>query len=117
MTHRLFQSFAEREPDIAFTHIWPGAVRTPLVQIGGPSWVSKPLKSLFHTLLTPFTVSPEECGEHMLWALLNGEKGAYQRDNKGDETGKKEYYSSDEAKARVWKHTEQEIKRALESNA
>lgn len=77
----------------------------------------KPVNALLNTLIIPFSITPDECAEHMLWALLNGEQGAFRRDDKGDDIGKKHYYGSDEARARVWEHTEQEINQALKSDA
>lgn len=111
------QSLAEREPGIAFTHIYPGIVRTPLFHFGGNSLLMKPIHAVLGTLLVPFSVTPAVCAEHMLWALLDGQKGAYRRDCLGDDIGQKGYYGNEEARARVWEHTEQEINRALETKA
>ena len=79
--------------------------------------MSRPVNALLSTLAIPFSVSPEVCAEYMIWALLNGEKGAFRRNDKGDDIGTKNYYGSDEARAKVWEHTEQEIKRALETES
>ncbi|PCH43600.1 NAD(P)-binding protein [Wolfiporia cocos MD-104 SS10] len=93
--------FAEKEPGISFVHAYPGVVRTPL------------LNCVIKTLVYPISVSPEQCAEHMLYALLAGSAGASRRDNKGDDIGKKNYWGTEEARKRLWDHTADEISRAV----
>ncbi|CCM05843.1 uncharacterized protein FIBRA_08079 [Fibroporia radiculosa] len=99
----MFESFAEQQPDLSFVHIFPGIVRTPL------------LGTFFSLVLYPFTTSVSDCAEHVLYALLSANAGAHRCDNKGDDLGKKYYYGSDEARERLWKHTEQEVDHAVNS--
>jgi len=106
----MVESFAEQDPDIAFTHSYPGIVRTELFSFFGP------FRHLASALIYPFSVDVETCGENMLYALLQGESGAYRRDDKGDDLGKtKNYYGSEEARKRLWEHTVEEINRAVQS--
>ncbi|CCM05853.1 uncharacterized protein FIBRA_08089 [Fibroporia radiculosa] len=81
----MIESFAEREPGVSFTHVFPGIVRTPM------------LGRLLEVLLYPI-------GD-----------GASRRNNKGDDMGKKRYYGSDESRKRLWEHTVQEVDRAKKS--
>ncbi|CCM06864.1 uncharacterized protein FIBRA_09170 [Fibroporia radiculosa] len=96
----MFEAFAERDPSISFVHVYPGAVRTPM------------LGTLMKIAFYPLTISPEDCAEHMLYALFNVEGGAHRRDNRGDDMGKKRYYGSEEARRRLWDHTVEEITRS-----
>jgi hypothetical protein len=41
----------------------------------------------------------------MLFALLDGKKGAFRRDENGDDIGKKSYYGSEQARNKLWDHT------------
>jgi len=101
----MIEAFAERNPGMSFTHIFPGIVRTPML------W------SMLHYLMYPITTAPEDCAEHLLYALLNGSAGASRRNNKGDDIGKTRYYGSDEARERLWNHTVEEINRAKSTGA
>ena len=71
-----------------------------------------------YMLLYPFATSPEDCSEYMLYALFDGEKGVFRRGSRGEDLGKTKYYPSrnaDEARKKVWAHTEQVIEAALAS--
>ncbi|KAJ3508875.1 hypothetical protein NMY22_g16477 [Coprinellus aureogranulatus] len=100
------QMFAERYPDIAFTTMFPGQVRTE----GGLSpqafsnpiwkfiaWVLDPLRWL---LFTPVDVS----AEYMVYGLLNGDRGFYQRTTAGDSVGPRGVDYSDEEREAFWNH-------------
>jgi len=112
----MVQSFAEKYPGISFTHTFPGTVRSDMLRAIG--WGARIVKPILMTLLYPISISPEECGEYTLWAMLQGnEGGAFRRDSKGDDIGMSKYYGSDEAKEKLWAHTEEEINRALTSSS
>lgn len=100
----MLQSFAAQHPDMAFTHIFPGIVRTPLIQ--AKHWALRPFNPLIYALAYPFTVSADECAEYMLHALLEGEKGSHRRGAKGEllEEGPG-YFSTEEARQKLWDHT------------
>ena len=53
----------------------------------------------------PFSVSPGDCAEYMLYALFDGEKGVFRRGSKGEDIGKTRYFGSDEARAKLWEHS------------
>ncbi|EMD32230.1 hypothetical protein CERSUDRAFT_88161 [Gelatoporia subvermispora B] len=111
----MIESFAEKELGISFIHAAPGVVRTPLLQ--PDSLVLRPVVGALMLLMYPFTLSAEDCGEYMLWALLNSGSGAQRRDSKGDDIGKKRYYGSEEARSRLWEHTVAEMKRVISADA
>lgn len=111
-TQRLhIQSFSKQVPGVALTHIFPGLVRTPLLKFS--HWALRPLNPLVGAILYPVSVSPEECAEYMLYALLEGTSGAYRRDNHGDDIGKLKWHGTDEERKLLWDHTVEEIDRAL----
>ncbi|KAF7365730.1 hypothetical protein MVEN_00446800 [Mycena venus] len=75
--------FAAQHPDIAFTHILPGQVRT-VGAVLDPGWLLAPLGWLMTRLRSLITVSQDECAQWMLYALLDGERGLFIRDSHGD---------------------------------
>ena len=96
------QSLASLAPEVTFTHIWPGLVSTPLFR----PW-ARPLTNL---LLT----SIDDCGEYMLFALLDFNSGGAQRKGaRGDDIGLDGYYGGAEVRERVWVHTMEVIEGAL----
>ncbi|KZP15754.1 NAD(P)-binding protein [Athelia psychrophila] len=103
----MIESLAEQHPDMAFTHMSPGIVRTPMA-MPTSSWL-KPLYPLVLGLLYPISVSMSESAEYMLHALFSGENGAFRRGAKGEllKNSGAGYFSSDEAKRRVWAHTKE----------
>ena len=88
---------------MAFTHAAPGAVRTSLAMPSQPIW--RPFGMLMYGLMYPFSVSPDECAEFMLYALFDGENGVYRRGSKGEDIGKTRYFGSEEARKKLWDHT------------
>lgn len=92
---------------MAFTHAFPGVVRTSLSHPTSP-WL-KPFGPLMNALITPFSYSMAESGEYMLSALLSGEKGAFRRGAQGEllENSGSGYFSSEEARKRLWEHSQE----------
>src|ERR1700722_402336 len=103
-----YQEFAIQQPDISFTQAFPGVVTTDILKHSHfpLSWLS-PLMSV---LLYPVTVTPAVCAEYMLWAMFDGKKGAFRRDNHGEDIGKKNYYGSEEARKKLWDHKVEAVK-------
>lgn len=97
----LLQALAARVPGSTFTHIYPGAVITPIFP-----WWAKPIVCLVGT-------SMENSGEYMLYALLNGEAGARRKGERGDDLGSEGYHGGDEVRERVWAHTTEVIESIL----
>ncbi|KAJ7280202.1 hypothetical protein C8J57DRAFT_1301908, partial [Mycena rebaudengoi] len=101
------EEFALRDPDIAFTHISPGFVKTPLFT-GSKHWAMKIASPVLKPLVSLGAITPERCAEYMLYALINSEKGFSRRTDKGDDAGKN-IYASVEARVKLWDHTVQEV--------
>lgn len=99
----MMESFATQYPDMAFTHITPGVVRTNLVSFS--HWALRPVNGLLRAAAYPISRSQDECAEWMLFALFDGKKGVFRRGSKGDDIGKKSYYGSDEDRTKLWEHT------------
>jgi hypothetical protein len=77
---------------------------------------SNPLYKLvfffFRPLIWLMATSPETCAEHMLFALLDADKGLYRRNDKGDEIGMKGFPTpegdeekKDQAQKALWDHS------------
>jgi len=102
----MIESFASKQPDMAFTHMHPGIVRTPAIL--PKHWIFKPLKPFLYGLIYPFSISMSESAEYHLHALLEGENGgAFRRGSKAEllENSGSGYFSTEEAKEKLWDHT------------
>ena len=110
----MLQSFAEQEPGISFIHANPGGVRTSLLERA--HWTMRLLNPLLITLLYPVTVSPEQCGEYMLYSLLQSGEGVQRRSSRGDDIGRSPLYDDEERRRRLWEHTEEEVRNALQNS-
>lgn len=56
--------------------------------------------------MIPFAVSPEVCGEYMVYNLFRPQHktGAYFVSEHGEEAKKNQYYGNNDVRAGVWKH-------------
>ncbi|KAJ7888533.1 hypothetical protein B0H14DRAFT_3105509 [Mycena olivaceomarginata] len=103
-TDMALEEFALRDPGIAFTHIAPGFVKTPMYD--SMDWKM----TLFKPLVWLAAISPAVCAEHMLFALFDVEKrGFIRRGDKGDDIGMKKYFGTPEGRKKLWEHTVQEV--------
>ncbi|KAF9017508.1 NAD(P)-binding protein [Hymenopellis radicata] len=101
----MIEGFSKRNPDIGFTHIFPGFVNTPGLSIIYKRWPARLLAPLIILLAYLLAITPEESAEYMLYALLDGKKGWFLRDEKGNDEGTARYTYSDEEKEAVWQHS------------
>ncbi|KIM41370.1 hypothetical protein M413DRAFT_18928 [Hebeloma cylindrosporum] len=102
--------FARREPNIAFTHIYPGNVNTAMYKPSNP--IYKIIVFFLRPVIWLITTTPEACAEHMIFALLDADKGMYRRNEKGDDIAMKGFPTpaGDEAKKEqaqkaLWDHS------------
>jgi hypothetical protein len=56
-------------------------------------------------LMYPFFISPGDCAEYMLRALLDGNNGVFRKGSNGENLGKTRYFSTDEGRKKLWEHT------------
>lgn len=101
----MIAEYAKREPEIAFTHIYPGTVDTPALRPS--SWLLTILMLPLRPLLWLISTRPEDCAEYMLFALLNAEKGMNRRNANGDDIGTKGFPKAADGQERVWDHSVQ----------
>ncbi|KAJ7232809.1 hypothetical protein C8J57DRAFT_1532814 [Mycena rebaudengoi] len=91
--------FAVKYPSISFMHIHPGMVTTPGFNGGlGLGWLLAPLEWIFFLLVTAFfTVSPQDCTEWMLCALLDPAhaRGMLLANRHGDVVSARVFYAGD----------------------
>ncbi|KAJ3488288.1 hypothetical protein NLI96_g2949 [Meripilus lineatus] len=90
----MLEAFSERNPELTFTHIYPGIVRTPLLGNIFTHWALAPVNWVLNIVTYPFSLAPE-------------------RNQNGDDIGKSIYSDSKESRDRLWEHTEKEIQRAI----
>ncbi|KAF8989426.1 hypothetical protein BDQ17DRAFT_1284127 [Cyathus striatus] len=112
----MVSELANREPGIAFTHMFPGWVKHPRPSIEG-LWMS----ILYYILipivwLTGSLMYPEESAEYHLYALFQGKRGMYRRNQKGDDIGMKRFPGTEVDQTKVWQHSYEEISRARETS-
>ncbi|KAJ6583499.1 hypothetical protein DFH09DRAFT_1029161 [Mycena vulgaris] len=79
----MMASFAAQNPELAFTHIHPGFVRTSAFHFEF-GWLLAPLAWLFEFVMLFFAIEQDEAAQYMLYALLSGERGLFLRSPKGD---------------------------------
>ncbi|KAJ7443810.1 hypothetical protein FB451DRAFT_1056649 [Mycena latifolia] len=82
-TDAMLAHFAACTPAIAFTHIHPGVVRTSSLGVDFDGLLT-PLTWILNWIIPFFSVSQDECAEHMLYALFDGERGLFIRDRYGN---------------------------------
>lgn len=99
----IYQEYSLREPDIAFTHIFPGVIDTPAMRVD--HWAFKLFSPLIELLMWLFSTSPKDCAEYMWFALLDGNKGFFRRDNKGENIGMKNYDGTEGVRKVIWEHS------------
>lgn len=73
-------------------------------------WALRPVNMLLSLLVYPFSVSPEDCSEYMLHALIEGDRGFFRRGSKAEDLGKTRYFSTEEGQKKLWEHTVTETK-------
>ncbi|KAJ7141756.1 NAD-P-binding protein [Mycena crocata] len=82
-TDAMMAHLASQNPNIAFTHIHPGFVRTPGQHVDFDGLLT-PLSWILNFIIPRLSVPQEEAAEHMLYALFNGERGLFLRGRYGD---------------------------------
>ncbi|TFK44029.1 hypothetical protein BDQ12DRAFT_1162, partial [Crucibulum laeve] len=100
----ILQEYAKREPDIAFTHIYPGFVKTPWIH-KTDDWVFRAIYPIMFPIYLVFTTPVKDCAEYMLFALFDGEKGMFRRSPTGDNIGMSKFPSVEGAQSKLWEHT------------
>ncbi|KAJ7046370.1 hypothetical protein C8F04DRAFT_1064101 [Mycena alexandri] len=100
-TDLMMERFAVDNPEVQFTHAFPGLVRTPMML--PKHWALKPFSPLISMAAYPFTVDPEVCAEYQLSALFDSKPGFTRRGAKGDDIGYEP--SNPEIVSRLWEHT------------
>jgi len=98
----IVQDFAERYPNLSFTHIYPGVVNTPI--FGRMPWIIRTIVSV--TLMPLIAMSPETCAESMLYPLLSLEHqhGAFHLDEHADRIDPSKIFVTKEGKEKLVAH-------------
>ncbi|KAJ2922975.1 hypothetical protein H1R20_g14133, partial [Candolleomyces eurysporus] len=98
--------YAEREPDIAFTHMFPGMVDTEANRPSAvSSWLAKLLMLLLRPLAVLFYIKVDVSAENMVYGLLNGERGFYQRNTVADNVGPRNVSYAESDRQAFWEHS------------
>ncbi|KAF8999680.1 hypothetical protein BDQ17DRAFT_1246308 [Cyathus striatus] len=101
----MMEEFAEQNPELTFIHSSPGGVRGTNLLAASPTPWMRAISSIVHSIAWPFTVTKEECGEHMWYGILNSGKGAIRIGSKGNDIGKSGYVGNETERKALWEHT------------
>ncbi|KAJ6514158.1 NAD-P-binding protein [Mycena vulgaris] len=106
-TDLMVEELAARNPDIAFTHTFPGFVNTPLFNF--EHWAARLMSPLIKLAVYFMAKSEADAAEYQLYGLLSETEGAHRRGEYGDEIKEAPAYGrgSNDASRLVWKHTEE----------
>ncbi|KII87967.1 hypothetical protein PLICRDRAFT_111764 [Plicaturopsis crispa FD-325 SS-3] len=99
----MVEEFAVRHPDIAFTHAFPGVVRTSLIS-PTTGILKYTLAPVLNVLVYPFSLSLQDSGDYMLHALLSSKKGPNYKGSKADDVSRNSS-STPETRQKLWDHT------------
>ncbi|KAI0089237.1 hypothetical protein BDY19DRAFT_993454 [Irpex rosettiformis] len=99
----MVESFAEKYPELSFTHIYPGFVKTDIASTSD-DWKVRFLSPLASIIVRFGGVSPETCAEKMWHGLYASPKtGWFRKDSRGEEMSPKSI--SPESRNKLWDHT------------
>lgn len=128
MTSLMMKEFASQHPSITFIHSYPGIVKTNISREAGPVMSHIIRAAMFLGRL--WMVPGQESGERHLFAATSrqfspkaetpvggGSGGAYLLSWDGTEVGNERLlksYSANGVRRRVWKHTEEMFRQALD---
>lgn len=102
----MLSMYAEREPEIAFTHMYPGMVATEaLTPPMFDNYIFKLLMVLIIPLRWLFFINVAVSAENMVYGMLAGEKGFYQRGVHADTVGPRNVTYPDEDKKKFWEYS------------
>lgn len=95
------QALAQRHPTVSFTHSFPGAVHSD-----GYRRLPFGIKQIANALLPLVTVTPETCGENMVYSLFDPKlsTGAHFRDNHGEDVPLNKHLTDDIIQ-KIWDHS------------
>lgn len=102
----MVETFAERYPNLAFTHAAPGLVQTNIFEgITKPYRLGRLFSPLVSALSCVVGVSADDCAEYMWHGLYAVTQGWSRRNPRGEDVGAKYMWSTPEAKQKLWDHT------------
>ncbi|KAF8148065.1 hypothetical protein B0H34DRAFT_669142 [Crassisporium funariophilum] len=105
----MLESYSSRNPSLSFIHAYPGFVRTNIMASSSSTLLSFS-SSLLLGLTYPLSVSAEDCGEHMWYAMLNAKEGVHRTGSKGEDLEKTRYFGNEEQRSKLWDHTQEATK-------
>ncbi|KAG8854006.1 hypothetical protein FRB96_007869 [Tulasnella sp. 330] len=102
----MVEEYSRRYPQMSFTHIFPGLINTPLVTRG----THRAFKPIVNGLLSVLATSRQDCGEWMLYPLLNPayRQGAFYLDNHADPVPHQKIITSEGARKILVDHFKNE---------
>ncbi|KAF8148088.1 hypothetical protein B0H34DRAFT_785765 [Crassisporium funariophilum] len=106
---KVMSSYSSRNPSLSFIHAYPGFVRTNIMASSSSTLLSFS-SSLLLGLTYPLSVSAEDCGEHMWYAMLNAKEGVHRTGSKGEDLEKTRYFGNEEQSSKLWDHTQEATK-------
>ncbi|KJA14749.1 hypothetical protein HYPSUDRAFT_48879 [Hypholoma sublateritium FD-334 SS-4] len=99
----MIAEFARQNPEIAFSHIYPGFVFNGTMF--GPGKMTTFLSIFFGPLIWGFTIPPKHNAEYMLFGMLSAKKGLNRFGKYGDAIGMKSFPQTKDGQKLLWEHS------------
>ena len=99
----MLQEFARQDPEIGFSHIYPGFVFNGTMF--GPGKMTTFLSIALAPLIWAFTIPPKKNAEYMLFGMISAKKGMNRFGEYGDNIGKKKFPKTKDAQELLWEHS------------
>ncbi|KAH8833697.1 hypothetical protein DL96DRAFT_1703348 [Flagelloscypha sp. PMI_526] len=107
-TNMIMKHLAKEHPQISWVHAMPGFVNTGMFYHVKGSWWFWIVSGIFSIMTKLFASSPEDCGEHMTYAMLHvtpKATGLQFVAQKGDDANRQPKYNyTEEEGEKVWEH-------------
>ncbi|KAJ3527087.1 hypothetical protein NMY22_g9911 [Coprinellus aureogranulatus] len=100
----MMEAYAEQNPDITFTHAYPGPVATNFAA-ASESRTMRTFAPLVKALYRPFAVSPAASAAYMWRGILEHTDGAFRIGSRGENLEKMNYFGDEEQRKALWEHT------------
>ncbi|KAF5313618.1 hypothetical protein D9611_010228 [Ephemerocybe angulata] len=105
----MMEEYAERNPELTFSHSSPGAVATNIAS-SAQSATMRFFAPVMNVAAKVLATSPADCAEYMWHGIFSNTTGAFRIGSRGEEIGKKDYFGDEEQRKALWEHTEKEVR-------
>ncbi|KAF6742574.1 hypothetical protein DFP72DRAFT_937922 [Ephemerocybe angulata] len=105
----MMEEYAERNPELTFSHASPGPVATNIAS-SAQSATMRFFAPVINVATKVLATSPADCAEYMWHGIFSNTTGAFRIGSRGEEIGKQDYFGDKEQRKALWEHTEKEVR-------